>query len=317
MMWSSASLLPMAVIAAATLMGAGRTARAEATRGCGPLPVAADATVRERWPDLPATIQGTFAERADVDACARIALAAAGASIQLTVTLADGRTASRSVSRLGDVLPALEALLLLPDAPGTDAATDGTTAPPARRPDSAPAVARAATPAAPVESATAFRLEIAVAADARAGDGWYGAGGGVAALADLAHWLLGFEGRLDSYRGATADAEAVGLELIALAGRRFDWGSTRTLDLTVGPAVALHGRSAMTTENVAQTGTTRFVVSPAGDGGSLARLILGCRLTFRAQSVLRTFVQLDADVGQSGLPTWTLGLALGAAVGTR
>jgi hypothetical protein len=40
-------------------------------------------------------------------------------------------------------------------------------------------------------------------------------------------------------------------------------------------------------------------------------------LTFRAQSLLRTFVQLDADVGEPRLPAWTVGLALGAAVGTR
>ena len=315
MTWNGASLLPF--IAAVAVLGAGRTAHAAATPGCGPLAVRADSTVRERWPELPATIRGTFEARTDVDACAGIDLAAAGATIQVTVILADGRTATRSVSRPEDVLPALEALLLLPDGPAADGTAD---APPARTPDPAPAsptIARAAIPAAPVESATPFRIEIALAADARAGDGWYGAGGGVAALVDLSHWLLGFEGRLDRYRAADADAEAVGLELIALGGRRFNWGSSRTLDLTVGPALALHGTSAMSTENVAQTATTRFVVSQTGNDGGLARFILGCRLTFRAQSLLRTFVQLDADLGQSGLPSWTLGLALGAAVGTR
>ncbi|HVY38881.1 MAG TPA: hypothetical protein VHM31_13140 [Polyangia bacterium] len=319
MRWNSASLLP--VVAAVAVMAAGRPARAAATPGCGALAVGADATVRDRWPDLPAAVRGTFETRADVDACARIELAAAGATIQLTVTLADGRTASRSVSRPGDVLPALEALLLLPEGAGTDPTAAADAAPPARRPDAAPiappAVARTAASPPPAESATPFRLEIAVAADARTGDGWYGAGGGVAALADLSHWLLGFEGRLDRYRRGTADTEAVGLELIALAGHRFSWGSSRTIDLTLGPALALHGTSAMTTENVAQTTTTRFVVSQPGNDDGVARLILGCRLTFRAQSLLRTFVQLDADVGQSGLPPWTVGLALGAAVGSR
>ena len=318
MTWNGASLLPF--IAAVAVLGAGRTARAGATPGCGPLAVGADATVRGRWPDLPATIREIFQARADVDACARVDVAAVGPTIQVTVILADGRTTTRSVSRPADVLPALEGLLLLPDGADAGQAPDASAAPPARRPDAppaaAPTIARAATPGVPVQSATPFRIEIAVAGDVRAGDGWYGAGGGVAGLVDLSHWLLGFEGRLDRYRAAAPDSEAVGLELMALGGRRFDWGSSRTLDLTVGPALALHGSTSMSTANVAQTGTTRFVVPQPGNDG-VARLILGCRLTFRAQSLFRTFVQLDADVGQSGLPTWTMGLALGAALGTR
>jgi hypothetical protein len=50
----------------------------------------------------------------------------------------------------------------------------------------------------------------------------------------------------------------------------------------------------------------------------------GARLNFGARSVLRTFVGLDADLAPFALgmtdadyPAWTLGLSLGATVGTR
>src|SRR4051812_13528864 len=101
-------------------------------RACSSPTVAVDGEVRARWPDLGARVQGAFDGRGDVDACARIALRANRASIVVDVVLMDGRAASRSVSRADDVVPTLEALLLLP--------TAGAPAPP-------PEPARARTPA--------------------------------------------------------------------------------------------------------------------------------------------------------------------------
>jgi hypothetical protein len=56
-------------------------------------------------------------------------------------------------------------------------------------------------------------------------------------------------------------------------------------------------------------------------------LLLGARVNFRARSVLRGFLGLDADIGLSResvpqsiqaprLPDWSAGLVLGATVGT-
>jgi hypothetical protein len=59
------------------------------------------------------------------------------------------------------------------------------------------------------------------------------------------------------------------------------------------------------------------------------RLLLGARVNFSALSTLHTFVGIDGELGppRAGdggdipdaprLPVWTLGLALGATVGTQ
>ena len=68
--------------------------------------------------------------------------------------------------------------------------------------------------------------------------------------------------------------------------------------------------------------------SPPQDEQGLPRLLVSSRLTFRAHAALRTFVQLDGEIGrprssanpvpdQADLPAWTVGLAIGATVGTR
>ncbi len=334
MSWNSASVL--ALVAAVFAIGGARPAYAGAPPRCAPLAVVVDPSVREQWPELQAMIRETFHSRADVDTCARIEVTPVGAGLGLTVVLPDKRIASRSVSRAEDVLPALEGLLLLPERARDDHTTETTTSPPPERrepearPASSPAVVRLATPPAPVDPATPFRLELDLSADARTGDGWVGGGGGVAGFADIAHWLLGFQGRIDGYHAADTGGHGMALELIALGGHRFALGPNRTLDLTVGPALALHAAAPVTARASAQMPPQMNApnVSKIDGNDRLARLILGCRLTFGAQSLLRTFVQVDADIGErnpvsgstpdgAGLPAWTVGLAVGAAVGTR
>ena len=113
------------------------------------------------------------------------------------------------------------------------------------------------------------------------------------------------------------------LEVDALFGRRFELGTT-TLDLAAGPALAMHGNVSVT----APVGSATTPMSPPRDEQGLPRLLVSSRLTFRARAALRTFVQLDAELGrprssanplpdQADLPAWTAGLAIGATVGTR
>lgn len=333
MTWSKAPAL--AILVGLFIAAGARPAAANAAPACAPAPVAADANVRRRWPELPEQIQQAFEERDDVDACARIDIAITGAAVIVKVTLPDGRTAARSVLRREDVLPALEALLLLPDSGGDDAPPAATNAA-----ETAVKVARperiAATvtiipqppPAPAAEGGTHLRIELGLGVEARAGDGQMGAGVGVASFLELAHWLLGFQARIDSYRliGETSMSGASGsmaLELDALVGRRFELGTT-ALDVVAGPALAMHGSVSMT----APVGSASTPMSPPPDQQGLPRLVVSSRLTFRARAALRTFVQLDAELGrqrsssqplpdQADLPAWTAGLAIGATVGTR
>lgn len=327
MNWNSASVVSL--LTGVFAVAASGSARAAATPGCAPVAVVADAALQERWPDLPAQIRETFQARADVDPCARIELASAGAAVGLRVILPDGRTATRSVSRREDVLPALEALLLLPDAGAGDSRGAPQSAPPPRtEPEGSPAndraIVLAAAPAPSTDRPAPFRIELALAAEARAGTGWLGAGAGVASFLDIAHWLVGFQGRIDRYQSPATGAHAVALELIALGGHRFGLGRSCTLDLAGGPALALHGSTTLVVQ-MTSTGITR---SQTSSNEGLPRVVLGSRLTFGRQSLLRTFVQVDADIGrpgsgtapspdEAGLPAWTVGLALGATLGTR
>src|SRR5271170_5516181 len=92
---------------------------------CSPIAVAVDASVLARWPEIGERVRQAFEARTDIDACARVELASNESSIAVAVTLPDGRSALRHVSRQEDVLPTLEALLLVPRPaaapPGTEA----------------------------------------------------------------------------------------------------------------------------------------------------------------------------------------------------
>jgi hypothetical protein len=335
MTWNKA---PALVVLTGLILAAWvRPAAADAAPACAPAPIVTDATVRRRWPDLPEQIQRTFEQRDDVDACARIDIGITGVAVVVKVTLPDGRTAARSVLRREDVLPALEALLLLPES-AIDAAplAAETAAKPMRieRPERIAAtvtIIPQPSPVTPADSGTGthLRIELGLGVEARAGDGQVGAGFGVASFLELAHWLLGFQARIDGYRLLTGDTAMSGgsgsmaLELDALVGRRFELGTT-ALDLVAGPALAMHGNVSVT----APVGSSTTPMSPPRDEQGLPRLVVSSRLNFRARAALRTFVQLDAEIGrarsssdmvpdQADLPAWSAGLAIGATVGTR
>ena len=307
---------------------------------CPSMVVEASAALGARWPDLRQRVRDAFDARDDIDACARVALTLDGETIiTVDVVLPDGRSTSRSVSRRDDVLPALEALLLLPwwePAPRAgSAAPTVAVAPPARPPATSTRAAQAdagltdshheAPGAWPADQPGRLRLELSVATSAHIGDGQTGVGFGALSVADVAGWLAGFEGRVDLYQYA-AGPPAGAFELGVLAGRRLRSG-TLALDLFLEPALALQG----TTKSVKQAGSTASAVSTSNFGVA-PRLRAGVRLHFRAHSTLRTFVGVDGDFGRAvaagdpaatassdlpPLPAWTLGLALGATVGTR
>ena len=156
-------------------------------------------------------------------------------------------------------------------------------------------------------SSTHLGIELSALAGARIGDGQTSVGLGAVSFLDVSGWLVGFEGRVDRYRRVPDDHSGGALELALLGGRRFRFQNL-SLDVVVGPAAALQG-------------TTTF-------SSTVTRLLLASRLNFPAHSSWRTFVGLDGEVGPTRagdadlpgaprLPLWTLGLALGATVGTR
>jgi hypothetical protein len=322
----------------ATLLGiAGTSPPSAAEPACAPMAVDTDAGLSARWPDLQGRVRQALAGRDDVDACARITIRLEQSAIVVKVVLPDGRAAFRSVSRREDVVPTLEALLLLPRerarAEGSEASRP-VTAPAAvdRTPASAAGASAVVSeraeplPTSEPELARRVRIELSVVSGARVGNGQMGASLGVLTSVDIAGWLVGFMGAADHYEPVTGGPAADALKLAASAGRRFRFGDT-TLDLTAGPALALHGIGSRFTVragdgDVPATGTAP---PPMSDLPEL-RIHCAARVSFRARAFLRPFAGLDGEFGQARpvglppgeprLPMWTAGLVLGASVGT-
>jgi hypothetical protein len=323
----------------AVLAALGAAPALAADRACSPLTIEADSGVTERWPELAARVREALVTRDDIDACAHVALAVADASISVLVALPDGRSASRAAPRPEDVVPVLEALLIVPPPeaqvalaraePDSGAGAEDVRANP-RRSVPVDSLPRAPTQSS-AESPTHLRIELSIVSEARAGDGATSLGLGALAFVDISEWLVGFEGRADRYRYEDARPSGSALELAALAGRRIPFGSF-ALDLVAGPAVALGETSTVV--------ISRSIPAPVGgaedvfqesstDRTTVPRLLLKAHIGFGARSVVRGFVGLDGELGPSGapparelddhaqrLPSWTVGLALGATVGT-
>jgi hypothetical protein len=332
MRWRSATSVP----ALAVVLGAFSSVPALAASGvCPPMAVEADAGVNERWPELAARVRAAFVTRDDIDACAQVALTTIDASISVLVTLPDGRTASRAVSRPEDVVPTLEALLIVPPPEAH--------APPPPEPQSTPIPAhdmpadleRSAPIASGPDQPSRLRIELSVASTARVGDSVTSLGLGALAFLDISQWLVGFEGRADRYEYADGTPSGGALELAVLAGRRLPFGSF-ALDLIAGPALAIGGESSVTIARSANSsasagaGGMESIVRESGTGrAAMPRLLLKAHLSFGARSVVRGFVGVNGELGPADdlpadsrgddaqrLPAWTVGVALGATVGT-
>lgn len=305
-------------------------------RACPGLRLAPDADFRARFPDLLERIEHEFAARSDLDACALVELRLEGDTVvTMSVTLPDGRAASRSVTRSEDVVPTLQALLLLPDRPASTPAT-----PPAMPARTAPRrPLRAAKPSPPERDAPtpstqarSLGVELSVITGARIGDGQVGYGVGALSFLEVHGWLLGFEGRADGYRALVGGDPETALELAILTGKRFDFDNV-ALDLTAGPAMAIKGlafsRRETVQANADGTAPPPPPPPPRSDPstGPVPRLLLGARLGFFPRSAFRTFVGIDGELGpargdddagpsSARLPAYSLGLSLGGTVGT-
>jgi hypothetical protein len=308
-----------------------------------------DSDLGARWPDLPNQLREVFHTRDDIDRCASIRLMSRDGSVAVEVTLPDGRSATRTVSRSEDIVPTLESLLLVPQR--TELAQASTLepagSPPAKPasapPRAAPARARDATMERRIaieehdasepsmtRQASRLHIELSVVMGGRIGDGQTSLGLGALSFLELTGWLIGFEGRADRYRtladaapgeGADRQSDGGALELAVLGGRRFR-SRELALDLTAGLAAAMQGTATFEAQPSA-TGTT---ISKSSSS-TVPRLLLGSRVNFSARSILHPFLGIDGELGPSRaktdvpgasrLPVWTLGLALGATVGTR
>jgi hypothetical protein len=332
-----------ALLPAVSALLAAPTARAVAADepSCGAVIVESDARVRARWPRLPERIRDEFAARSDVDRCARVELKADGDAIGVSVALPDGRAASRTVASSVDVVPTLEALLVVPEhAPAEP--PPRVIPPPVRRVLARkPRLDRGELTDdrtdtfdwSPSAEPRRLGFELSVITGARLGDGQVGLGGGVLSFIEVYGWLAGFEGRIDRYESIQGSDPDTALELGLLGGRRFHFDGV-ALDLTLGPAVAMTGFGFSETETARVSDVSNAEPEPPPEPppsreaniGPVPRLLLGARLGFRSRSAFRTFVGIDGEFGPSPssvehegsarLPVFAVGLALGATLGT-
>jgi hypothetical protein len=311
-----------------------------AEHGCLAATVQADARFRERFPDLLARVRDDIAARADIDTCARVELhLEPDAGIRLLVTLPDGRTASRNVTRTDDIVPTLQALLLVPEPPRAPQPVLPQTTPPPpalQRPGSDEAL-RVTSPR-PLASSRAVGVELSVITSARIGDNQLGYGVGALSFLELQGWLAGFEGRVDAYQPMQGGDRQSVLELGVLAGKRLAFERV-ALDLVTGPAIAMSGFSIGGSETVAvrqnTAGTPPATTTPASappqpPTGASSRWRFAARLGFSPRSVFRTFVGVDGEVGLTQstdadagvnppvarLPNYSIGVGVGATLGT-
>jgi len=314
---------------------------------CSSLDIELAAAVSHRWPDLPSDVRAALDGRDDLDRCAQIKLTVQDTAIVVEVRLPDGRSAERTVARREDIVPTLESLLLVPprslqgtreqletegpepSQPVKRAAKPGPA--PANVPASGirvepvgghPAVADRGPAAAAPRSESQLRIDLSVVSGARVGDGQSAVGLGVFSFVELSGWLVGLGGRADRYRSlAEPKTDGGALELALLGGRRLR-SRNLALDLLGGLAAVLQGTD--TFEK--QSATSDF---KATSSSTVPRLLLAARLNLNARSTLHPFVGVDGELGPtrandggavpyvSHLPMWTVGLALGATVGTQ
>jgi hypothetical protein len=309
---------------------------------CPGVTLAPDAAFLGRSRELLERIQREFEARADVDACARVELSVAwgeaeDAVFEVSVALPDGRAVSRRVARDEDVIPTLQALLLVPDRtllpPPVHAAPSTPPAAVLTRRSAAPDTS-SDTPAhhAASEAAGArdLGIELTVLTGARVGDGQWGVGLGARSYLEVKGWLIGFTGRVDSYQTWNEGDAQTALELGLLTGWRLAWDSV-ALDLTAGPAVAIKGLVGSYSEVRSVNASNPDNGPPPPDAAELSsgpvpRLLVNVCLGFAPRSIVRTFVGIGAEFGpaqaadsasSTRMPEYTVGLALGATVGTR
>ena len=250
--------------------------------------------------------------------------------------------ATRGALRPEDVIPVLQALLLMPEpllvpaVPTHSRATDSTnplSGTRIRAPERFTTDSAGANGPSPARRAGGLGVELSVIGGARFGDGQASYGLGAQSFLDISGWLVGFEGRADRYHQLSGAQAQTALELGVVAGKRIRLGAV-TLDVAAGPGFAIKGALASQTEVAFVSDSSDQPPPPPPDArsspepssGPVPRVLAGVHLGFSPRSVLRTFVGFDGTFGPAradglgpnspSMPRWTLGLTLGATVGT-
>lgn len=188
--------------------------------GCSRVAIETDGSLGSRGPELLQRVREAFEARQDVQRCARVVLTLGDEGLDVEVTLADGRSARRTVSGREDLVPVLEGLLIVPQAFPDPNRTDSSSSPSPAGAESAispaPAVARPPEPtpaptvfvmpvreapaSTPAQPSSHLRIELSALTGVRIGDGQASLGLGAVSFLDVSGWLVGFAGRADRYR---------------------------------------------------------------------------------------------------------------------
>jgi len=267
----------------------------------------------DAWRDAAEQLGKRLRAAGELDRCARVTGRPDGSGVLLEITTSDGRTASRHVDDVAELLRTCEALLVLPTAP-----TPASKAEPSEQlgRDSA----REPSPIPPAPSPR--HVEVGVGGAVRVGGGPLYVGGGAAAFALFAQgaWLLSASARWDAIEAIATEpvpmdfymqSEAVGVSF----GRRFLFSSVQ-VDGLVGPNIVLESQDADDVDS------NRDVHGASAD----FRLGLALRVSGPRSSSIHAFATADFEASPARLrasksldrilptlPAWSSGLAVGVA----
>jgi len=266
----------------------------------------------DEWRDAADRLGQYLRAAGDLDRCARVTGRPDGDGVLLEVTTSDGRTASRHVSNVAELLRTSEALLVLPPKP------------PPRAVQTTPAELPPRELAKPPAAAATHHVELGVGGAVRLGGSPLFIGGGIAGFAAFAQgaWLLSASARWDAIEAIASEptpmdfymqSEAVGVSF----GRRFALSHV-LLDALVGPNIVLESQEADDVDS------SREVHGASAD----FRLGVALRLSGPRFSSLRAFATADFEASPARLrasktldpilptlPAWSSGLAVGVAWG--
>jgi hypothetical protein len=287
------------------MVGAASMARAEghpaAGARCDDARVQIEGRLPDRWVEPVAGACGMLAAMPDRDPAARVAIRPVNDDLVVSVSLADGRTATRRIHAPPALGPTLEALLALPSIVITPRAVDPADPPDLVRPNGA--------------VGAPFDVELGGGLGGRvAGPGPYVAAS-ISAFVQVVggHWVLGTGMRWDAFEhlaAAPPGFETAAIALSLTAARRFKPGDAR-LDVGVSPRFVTQTQTIQPPSG--EVSDTDADVRPA----AFARAVLG-RGTLRflldadvEVSPLRLRREIRALAGFPLLPAWGAGLTLG------
>jgi hypothetical protein len=249
----------------------------------------------------------------NLDKCARVVVRPRGAGVVLEITTSDGRSATRQVDSVANLLRTAEALLELPP-------------PEPSRPTAKPSPLEVPPPEPPLPRprAAAMHFELGAGGSLRFGGGPLYAGGGVATFAEfvLDRWLLGVSARWDLADAFVNQLTPGDFSMRSSAfgvgiGDRFEFGES-SADALFGPTIVLEHEHADDSDTEIH-----------GDAADF-RLALALRVSGPRSSSIRAFATSDFEASPArirsqkfidrSLPQlawWSSGVAVGVLWGTR